>query len=166
MEKYLGIWKYFDHHEICMQAKSNVGHRCLFCQLRSISLRLNRAKRRVNLKPVEILSQQDQLPKSNSTNHFPEYFYELLEKIGNEEDSVNTLLLGKSVFCKNCSLCKTHKTFKNALKCFILDRNCLYNQFLCLSFCVCVCSLLIFFYNPTTVYILYGHCVTCKLQCM
>ena len=64
-----------------MKAKAKTGHRCLFCQMRSIALRLNRAKIRVNLKPVESLSQQDQFQASTAFgDSFVPYFYEILVK--------------------------------------------------------------------------------------
>ena len=47
-----GVWKEFDDHQLCMRAEPKTGIRCLFCQVRSLSLRMNRAKIRVNIKPV------------------------------------------------------------------------------------------------------------------
>ena len=75
-----GIWKNFDNHQLCMQAKK-AGLRCLFCQVRSLSLRVNRAKIKVSLKPVEIMSQQDQLPNKELVKfNFPKYFNSYLSR--------------------------------------------------------------------------------------
>jgi hypothetical protein len=97
-----GIWKEFDDHPLCSRAKTKTGLRCLFCQVRSLSLRLNRAKIKVNLKPVEILSQLDQLPNKEDIN-FPNYFYQVLKKIELYEEKVIEASLGKSLICQNCS---------------------------------------------------------------
>ena len=98
-----GIWKDFDDHPLCMRAKK-AGLRCLFCQVRSLSLRLNRAKIKVNLKPVEILSQQDQLPNIELLDYnFPKYFKKILEKMELYEKKVYSANFEKSLQCRNCS---------------------------------------------------------------
>ena len=55
------------------------------------------------MKPVEVLSQQDQLPNSEIfENNFSNYFHDFLEKINVYED-VKQSILGESVFCQGCS---------------------------------------------------------------
>ena len=98
-QSFEGICRYFDHHQLCIRAKSKQGNRCLFCKIRSLSLRLNRSQIRINLKPVEVLSQQDQLPISQQyENNFPEYFYKILDAIENDEEEVKESILGKVFF--------------------------------------------------------------------
>ena len=100
-----GVWRNFDDHQLCMVAKSKTGHRCLFCQMRSLSLRLNRAKIKVNLKPVEILSQQDQLPNHESfATDFKGYFYKVLEKIVLYEEKLKDIIFGTTLVCQKCSV--------------------------------------------------------------
>ena len=99
-----GVWKEFDDHQLCMRAKPKTGLRCLFCQVRSLSLRMNRAKIRVNIKPVEITSQQDQLPnKAILQNNFANHFHQVLEKLELCEEKLKKANFGKNLICQNCS---------------------------------------------------------------
>ena len=50
------IWETFEDHKLCLVPHAENDRRCMFCHVRSIALRVNRAKIRVKLKPFEILS--------------------------------------------------------------------------------------------------------------
>ena len=82
------IWNKFENHIICKKAKNKVGLRCMFCHIRSFSLRVNSAKIKVSMNPVEIMSQSDQLPDEEyDTNKFIDYFKKMLELIASYEES-------------------------------------------------------------------------------
>ena len=107
-----GIWRNFDRHELYLHAKTDAGFRCFFCQIRSVSLRLNRAKKRTKLKPVEILSQMDQLQSSKiMSNDFKTYFFEILKLIDVYEPNFAKARLTSPSTCKLC-IPKTQASFK------------------------------------------------------
>ena len=55
---------------------------------------------------MEILSQQDQFEESCMyENNFLKYLYDMLGKIGIDEEGFSNSLIGNTVFCKSCSLC-------------------------------------------------------------
>ena len=98
------IWLNSLDHPLCLKAKCKEGLRCLFCSFRSFSLRINRAKTKRFLKPVEILSQMDQLPREeNFQTRFSEFFQTILTAISSDEAEFSRTIFGNDKKCLNCA---------------------------------------------------------------
>ena len=96
-------WSLFENHKVCNRSKKESGNHCAFCAIRSVSLRVNRAKTRRNIKPVELTSILDQLPCENKTKKdFQKQFLEALETIFFYEDNASRYFLGSHSECISC----------------------------------------------------------------
>ena len=60
----------FEEHALCLEPHALNNVRCICCHLRSIALRVNRAKIKVNLKRLEISSYLDQYQSSKQEFSF------------------------------------------------------------------------------------------------
>ena len=98
------LWESSTDHELCTQATSKSGLRCLFCSFRSFALRLSKAKTKHFLKPMEILSQIDQLPDENLfENRFSRYLSEIINNVSTYNTKLSCVLFGKDESCASCS---------------------------------------------------------------
>ena len=97
------FWTQFNDHVLCTSPVSKLGLRCLFCQIRSFSLRVNRAKIRQPMRPVELFSQMDQLTSTESKTNFTDFFNEILNLVINYEAKLASAIFGKEESCIMCS---------------------------------------------------------------
>ena len=95
------FWIQFKDHSLCKTATNKDGQRCLFCSVRSFSLRVNRAKIKKHMKPSEIFSLTDQLPNEN--HDFNDFFSEMLRSVNACEDKFINTIFGNSEICMSCS---------------------------------------------------------------
>ena len=94
-------WENSSDHGLCM---TKSGLRCLFCGFRSFALRLDAAKTKHFLKPVEIISQVDQLPDEQIyKDNVVSYLSEMIKKIQADNNKLSNLILGKYESCGSCS---------------------------------------------------------------
>ena len=96
-------WQIFEMHTKCSNT-THSSHICLLCRIRSVSLRVNNAKRKRKIKPVELLSIFDKLSIDISdpakiNMHVSEFIQEALKNCREQEIH----FLGN---CSKCSSCK------------------------------------------------------------
>ena len=91
-------WGMLESHTLCLEPHSENNVRCMFCHIRSIALRVNRAKLKVKLKPLEILSQLDQYHSCN--DNFPSMMNKTFELLTACEPNFSKLLL-KTLVCRS-----------------------------------------------------------------
>ena len=97
-------WGLFVKHELCKKPKCKTGRRCLFCHLRSSTLRSNRIKQKRSIKTMEMESQLDKFPDEITfLNDFPIVISKMLEEISSFDLDFRNSFVGGDLECGNCN---------------------------------------------------------------
>ena len=96
-------WNLFGKHALCTKPKCKSGSRCLFCHLRSVTLRFNRNKYRRRMKPMELESQISKLPSEKEfLDAFPSKVKNIVETIVSYDLDFRHSFIGGNLECASC----------------------------------------------------------------
>ena len=95
------VWENFEEHQLCLVPHTKDGFRCMFCHIRSISLGINRAKLKVNIKPHEFSSQLDQYDLEFT--ELPKTLTNTIDLMSSYESTLNKMIINRL----ECAACKS-----------------------------------------------------------
>ena len=94
------VWRSFEEHKLCQAPHSKEGLRCMFCHIRSISLRINRAKLKVKIKPHEFSSKLDQYDLE--VTELPEMLTTTIDLMTSYEPTLKNMIINR-LECASCN---------------------------------------------------------------